>query len=55
MRFSNGNGFIFSIGTFRIIVPPLELPIMAPRAGEFFITSYCWTTAINFVDWDRRL
>jgi len=23
MRFPNGNGFIFSIGTFRIIVPPL--------------------------------
>ena len=23
MRFHNGNGFIFSIGTFRIIVPPL--------------------------------
>jgi hypothetical protein len=22
MRFPNGNGFIFSIGTFRIIVPP---------------------------------
>ena len=22
MRFHNGNGFIFSIGTFRIIVPP---------------------------------
>ena len=23
MRFPNGNGYIFSIGTFRIIVPPL--------------------------------
>jgi hypothetical protein len=23
MQFPNGNGFIFSVGTFRIIVPPL--------------------------------
>jgi hypothetical protein len=23
MRFPNGNGFIFSIGTFRIMIPPL--------------------------------
>jgi len=29
MRFPNGNGFIFSIGTFRIIVPPLIVQLEA--------------------------